>query len=283
MQVPNQCIVALLRPLVRFCLRHSVRLQEVLELLKAAYVDVAEEELAGQKESSNISRISAMTGVHRRDVTRLLSEERTLKNSTNVVSRVLSLWQYDARFTTKNREPRVLSFEGKENEFVALVSAVSNDLNPYTILFELERTNSVERTEKGLRLSSKIGISEGDIEEGFQMLGADSNDLLSGVGENILNPQDIPNLHLKTEYDNIPKADIPQIREWFLREGSLFHERARSYLATFDRDFQYPASKGTGGVAQGTENTSERARVALGTFSFTEIFKDKKKLGEKRK
>ena len=268
-----------------------MRLQELLELLKAAYVDVARQELSSQGENSNISRISVMTGVHRRDVTRLVEENPQIKRSTNVISRVLNLWQHDSRFTTKTREPRVLSFEGKENDFVLLVSLVSNDLNPYTVLFELERTGAVEKSERGLRLLSKIAVPEGDVEEGFELLGSDEDDLFKGVSENILSPQEIPNLHLKTEYDNIPLDNIAEIRDWFLREGSLFHERARAYLAKFDRDFQTVISRGTGGNKISGGKVEGRARVALGTFSLTETLigendKEKKKqlkTAEKRK
>src|SRR5262245_45968871 len=139
MKLSPACLVSLLKPLVRFLLRRGVRLQEAAELLKAAYIDVAREELTRSAQSPNISRVAVMTGVHRKDVTRLLSENRELKSSSNLVARVLNLWQHDARFTTKAGEPRTLSYEGKENDLVTLVSAVSQDLNPYTVLFELER------------------------------------------------------------------------------------------------------------------------------------------------
>lgn len=268
MEISKNQFVVLLKPVVRFCMRHAVRLQDCLELLKAAYIEVAREELLRANEKLNTSRMSVMTGVHRKDVDRLLGEDRELKLSSNIISRVLALWQFDKRFLGQQRQPRLLSFEGKGNDFSKLVSLVSNDVNPSTILFELERSGTVERTERGLRLLNKIALSGS--EEGLSLLAADQSDLFLAVEENILTTPEIPNLHLKTEYDNIPPEDLPEIRDWFLREGSAFHERARAFLSRFDRDVQSPISRGTGALPANTTRPSDRARVALGTFSFCE-------------
>ena len=230
MSLGSPLLAALLKPLVRFFLRRGVRLQELSEVLKASYVGVAKAELLRSGEEANISRVSVMTGVHRKDVQRLFDGDRELKSSSNLIARVLNLWQHDSRFTAKGGEPRFLSYEGKENDFIELVSAVSNDLNPYTVLFELERSGLVEKTDRGLRLFGKLRLSE-EGDEGFVMLAADEDDLFRAVEENIVAHSPTKNLHLKTEFDNIDPAKLEEVRKWFLREGSAFHERARALLA----------------------------------------------------
>ena len=61
----------LLRPLVRLLLRHGISHTEFSELAKQVYVDVADREfpLPGRKQS--VSRISVLTGLTRKEVSRL--------------------------------------------------------------------------------------------------------------------------------------------------------------------------------------------------------------------
>ena len=62
---------AVLRPFVRGLVRRGVQLPQIVEELKALYVDVARQEAAKTGRVTQ-SAISVMTGVHRKDVKRLL-------------------------------------------------------------------------------------------------------------------------------------------------------------------------------------------------------------------
>ena len=268
----------LLGPLARFCLRHSLKLQDVLELLKVALIDAAEAEMKSSGHKINVSRLSVMTGIHRPDVVRLFREHST-KDDGNVLTRVLGLWQQDSRFQTTAGKPRTLSIEGKVNEFVELVSAVSSDLNPYAILFELERTKLVVRTRNGIKLAGEVYNPRGDVQAGFKLLAEDSEDLLCSVEANLLGSDlfgsEIPNHHIKTQYDRIAARFIPEIKVWLLEEGMAFHKRIRNYLSKFDLDLN-PKLKVDELVT----------RVALGSFSRIEPLKEepkKQRLGSFRK
>ena len=248
------CLGLLLRPIVRFCLRRSLKIQDLLEAAKVAFVSLAEDEIADSKAST--SKLSIMTGLHRRDVMRLWKEQRAPKNQGSLLTRVLGQWQQDRRFQTKQGKPRLLEYEGKESEFVDLVRSVSKDLNPYTVLFELERIGAVVRVGSNLKLVTTTYVPRGNLKESFSLLASDSEDLLSAVEENLVNTPAIPNLHIKTHYDNICEEFVPQIRNWFLDRGAAFHREAREFLAKFDKDLNPALAKHKGGV-----------RAAVGTFS----------------
>lgn len=247
-----------LRPLVRFCMRHSIKLGDLVESLKAVYVEVAREQLADSGSEISGSRMSVMTGVHRKDVARLLDNELPARESKSFVTRVVGAWRNSREFCGASGKPRVLSFEGKQSEFGKLVSSVSVDLNPYTVLFELERIGAVQRTRGGLKLVSRLYNPLGDKRSGFELLASDMGDLMEAVEENLQEGSagTVPNLHIKTEYDNIPATHAVTIREWCLREGSAFHQRARNFLSQFDRDLNPSAANGEGTI-----------RVAVGAFS----------------
>src|SRR5262245_97308 len=67
----------LLRPLVRLLIGKGVGLPLLTSLLKEVYVAVAEQDfpVGGKKQTD--SRISLLTGVHRKDVKRLRNQEET--------------------------------------------------------------------------------------------------------------------------------------------------------------------------------------------------------------
>lgn len=247
----------LLRPVVTLCLRHSVRLSELVEMLKAVYVEACSEQLENEKAAVSASRISVMSGVHRKDVARLLGAEPITRPSKSIATRVIGAWRNSKRYCGASGKPRVLSVEGKKSEFVDLVHSVSSDVNPYTILFELERIGALSRSPHGVKLTSRLFNPGSDHAEGLNLLAADVGDLMEAVQENIESDSNaVPNLHIKTEYDNIPAQHAPTIREWCLKEGSAFHQRIRNYLSQFDRDLN-PAQAGSGGTI----------RVAVGAFS----------------
>lgn len=251
-----QALKALLRPLVRFCLRHSLKLQDCVEILKAVFLEVAEEQLSSAGTAVSDSRLSVMTGVHRRDVVRLGQDEVQQKASPDLLSKVLGHWLGHRKFSTSSKKPRVLSYAGKESEFASLVSSVSQDLNPYTVLFELERTGAVEKTRRGLKLKNRAYIPKGDLKSGFTLAATDVEHLFSCVEENLLSDETMPHLHLRTEYDNISESNASLIKDWLLREGSAFHQRARNFLSHLDLDHNKNASA-----------CGKKIRIALGTFS----------------
>lgn len=250
---------------MRFCLRRSLKFQEIAEACKGALVDAARDEIDAIGGRVTTNRISIMTGIHRADIARLEREEadgkqrgRKARAPSNLISRVLSRWQVDPRFLTASGKPRVLTFDGKQGDFAKLVNAVSSDPNPYSVLQEMERIGAVEITPRGVHLQAEEYIISSDAESTFVHLSQDSEDLIVAVEENIANDSEEPNLHLRTEYDNIGASSLPVIRRWLLQEGSAFHRRIRLFLAPYDRDNN-----------KKRRDSSPRVRVSLCSFSRT--------------
>ena len=262
--VIEQVLRRMLRPIVRMSLRYSFKLQELTELVKRVFIEIATEELAQQGKQYSQSRVSVMTGVHRKDVARIESDvSGNNETRENLIAKIMVQWQHHPSFTTKSGKPRVLHCEGKESEFANLVKSINGaDLNPYTVLFEMERLGIAERKRGTVKLLWRDFVSSEDVSHGLQMLARDSEDLAFAVQENLfrnnLNNDACKNLHLRTEFDDIVPDALPEIKSWILEEGSLFHSKLRKYLAQFDRELN-PALK----VKQGG------ARVAFGSFSLT--------------
>ena len=243
-----ECLRMLLKPAARYCISNSMTLQDIFLIAKEVLVEVAEDEMRQQSKKINISRLSVMTGVHRRDVMRIYNDGERLDESISLVSRVVSQWENDRRFKGKNGRPKVLSLKGDRSQFRKLVNSVSQDLNPGTVLFELERSGMVEKTDKGLKLKSVTHVQRGG-EEGFKLLARDNEDLVLSVSENVEEQPSPLNLHARTEFTNLYVDDVPKVRKWLLKEGTAFHKKVRNYLAKYDKDMNPRANKSGGARA----------------------------------
>lgn len=256
-----RCVVLMLQAVSRFCLRHGIRLPDVYECSKQAMVKAAAAELISRGERVNTSRISAMTGVHRRDVMRMTADDNptTTASERDLITKVMGKWTSASSYTTKSGEPRVLDCEGDKSEFVELVRSISGDLNPSTVLFELLRIGAVERTRTGLRLLARSFLQNDNLEDGFNYFAKDSSDLARVIEGNILEKRSLPNFHARTEYDNVRPEGIEKLKRWFLQEGHHLHNRAREVIGEFDQDINPdPKFKGKG------------QRVVLGAFSYVD-------------
>lgn len=247
----------LLRPVARYCLQRTFNLRDLVEEAKIAFVEEGEELLRQSGDKLNDSRLAVLTGVHRKDVRRILDAEKAPPASgKGLVPRVLIQWEQHPKFRTAAGKPRVLSFDGPGSDFWKLVHSVSSEINPATVLFELERGGHASRGARGLTLTSELMLHSGE-EQGLEQAALDMAELLGAVRENVTETADEPNLHLRTEFDNIAPEALPKIRHWLLQEGSKFHGRVRDYLARYDLDL-HPVKNSKGG-----------ARVTVGAFSRT--------------
>ena len=256
----ERIVALLLRPVVRFGLRHALKIQDLTRVLKTVLLEVAQSELAASGKEVNPSQLSACTGIPRKFIPDLLGQSPSFESSGNFITRLIGTWQRDPRFG-RGGKPRVLAFEGAKSEFAQLVHALSADLNPYTILFELERVSAVERTAKGLVLKKKLYL-EKDSVAGFNITAEDADNLFNAVEANVIGGDTPRNLHLSTYFDNVPDESMSEIREWLLKEGTKFQERVREHLSSFDKDM----------------NSSQRAKsgrnmIRVGSFSFAAPWK----------
>lgn len=250
-----RCVYRVLLPVARFCIRNSFKLPEAYEIFKSAYVNAAKESLKSKSETISQSRINVMTGVHRADIARIDNEGQTKKN-VDYATRVITQWQHNKRYCTNSGKPRTLDATGKNSEFVDLVLSVSKDLNPYTILFELERTGIIKRTSQGVKLVMREYVPSKNLEEGFSLLENDLNELILTVEENLIESDDTLNHHLTTGFDKIPSEDLPKVKKWLMREGAKFHDKIRKFLIKHDADYN-----------QNSANSGNFGKISFTSFS----------------
>ena len=253
----------LLRPVLRFCLRYSLKVQDLTAIVKMELINEAKNELGRRQLPVNASKLSVMTGLQRAEVSKILKEPQTENNqaeNSNVISKVVTQWRVTKKYQDESGNPRSLSVKGKKSEFAQLVQSINKYLNPYTILFELERLGYISHVDgkNKIKLNSRLHLVADDFNESFAHLSVDVHDLLEAVRENVIENPEVRNLHLRTAFDNLSSEDLEEIKEWLLDKGTEYHQEVSEYLAGFDLDTN-PKRKGVGG-----------RRVAFTTFSVSD-------------
>lgn len=130
-----------LRPLVRLALASGLTFPALSALLRRLFIDVAEKEFAIPGKPQTDSRISLITGIHRKDVSRLRSGEMpmpALPAPVSRTSRIVARWLADPRYCDRNGVPLPLPriAPAGEASFESLVGDVTRDLHPRAVLDE---------------------------------------------------------------------------------------------------------------------------------------------------
>jgi hypothetical protein len=132
-----KALVRLLRPLVRLLIRSRLSFPAFAESLRTLYVQVAIEEVARQGAVTD-SRVSLLTGVHRKEIRRLREqvEELEIPAVVTVTSQILAQWLGQPAYADKAGHPRVLPRVAAAGEasFEALVRSVTTDVRPRAVL-----------------------------------------------------------------------------------------------------------------------------------------------------
>jgi uncharacterized protein DUF6502 len=133
----------LLRPLVRFLLAQGVTYPLVIELLKDLYVDVASQDFRLDDKRQTDSRVSLISGVHRKDVRRLRESGPHAKDaapaSVSLGAQLVAAWMAIPEYLDRRGRPLPLARLAREGggvSFEGLVASVSKDIRSRAVLDE---------------------------------------------------------------------------------------------------------------------------------------------------
>lgn len=156
----NKAILALLRPLARLFLRFGRGYREFAELSKAAFVSVASEDYGVHGRPTNVSRIAAMTGLTRKEISRIRAriEDGTaaLTDRGTPLQEVTWAWESNSEFTDKKGRPAVLPLSGGRGSFQSLIKQFAGDIPEGAMRKELQRIGAAELVDESIRVPSSV-------------------------------------------------------------------------------------------------------------------------------
>ncbi|MCW6508547.1 DUF6502 family protein [Lichenifustis flavocetrariae] len=132
-------LARLLRPLVRLFIRQGITFPAIADLLRELYVNVAEYDFGLAGKSQTDSRVSLLTGIHRKEVRRLRGSGAPVSTTPVTLSRtsrILACWLAASSFTDEQGHPLPLPRVAPAGEpsFDTLVEMVTKDVRPRAVL-----------------------------------------------------------------------------------------------------------------------------------------------------
>lgn len=134
-----------LRGIADLMIDADLPMREFEDIAKRAFVSVAGARALRRNGTVNRSRVAAITGLSRAEVTALFADANSVTRASHKsrAGRVVDGWSTDRRFRTAARTPRVLTISNGAGSFSELVRLYAGDIPPKAILDRMERLKLV--------------------------------------------------------------------------------------------------------------------------------------------
>ena len=252
--LPSSALVAalrrLLRPLVRLLIAKQVSFPFFANLVKGLYIEVANQEFPISGRPQTDSRLSLLTGVHRRDVKRLRAELEkgdAIPSNLSFGSQLAARW--NSEFCDEQGTPAPLSVQSTDEDvrsFEELVRSISKDIHPRSVLDECLRLGVVHFDSHGrVVLDSGTFVPRQDIEEKLAYLGRNLHDHMAAAVENVVS-EEPPFMERSVHYGGLTRASANELsalaEEVGMRAMREVNQQARK-LKTAGKESEKPGKR----------------------------------------
>lgn len=258
-QTLSRAVLSLLRPLVRILLRNGVAYGSFAELAKQVYVDTALADFMPAGKKPTISRVSALTGLTRKEAKRL--HERDASDNPdhalryNRAVRVISGWVNDQQFHEPPGQPAELPVEGGERCFAALVKKYSGDVPTQSMLAVLSAAESVAVNGGQVRLLQHAYVPGNDDIDKLNIMGTDTAELLATIDHNLTCDARARRFQRKVSNHQLRADALPDFKLLASDKAQTLLEELDSWLSRHE-------------VEPGTDEQQPGHYVSLGIYFF---------------
>ena len=240
-------VARILRPLVRLFIRCGMTFPALCELLRELYVNVAEYDftLAGKEQTD--SRVSLLTGIHRKEVHRLRgagAPVRLIPASVSRSSMIIARWIAAPEFADENGAPRPLRRAGDPGDgptYEDLVESVTRDVRPRAVLDEwLDRGMVTIGKDNHIRLQEAAFAPRSGDDRQLYYFGRNLHDHVAAAVENVLAAQP-PFFERAVHYEGVSPAMATKML-------ALSRQIALEALHNVNREAQGEVQKDPGGT-----------------------------------
>lgn len=185
-QILAQTLRRLLRPIVRMALRASVTYRDFSDIAKLAYFDVARDDYGINGRKTNLARVAILTGLSRKECTRLkglVTTQPEADTGMSPVTRVIAAWHEAAGYQNDQGQPLELRESGPAPSVEDLLRHHGGDIPPGALQTELKRLGAAQVTADGRwQVLKRSFIADGFTEQHIRIIG----NLLTDLGNTIV-------------------------------------------------------------------------------------------------
>jgi len=209
----------LLQPLVYVFLKFQLTYPAALQILKRVYVQVAVEQFPGEGKNPTDSRITLLTGVHRKDVRefrKLGFENLVAPPSVSMGAQVVAAWLGEPQYLDSDGNPLSLYRTKAQGEpsFEALVEVVSKqDLRARSLLDEwLSLGVCSINTDDRVVLNTQAFVPEKGFDEKAFYFGKNIHDHIATGAHNLLGYRP-PQFDRSVYYNNLTPESMQELSQ----------------------------------------------------------------------
>jgi len=237
------------RPLVRFLISRSIPFPFAANVLRGAYVDVAVKEFPVAGKPQTDSRITLLTGVHRKDVKRLRGEPHLARRAPRVASlssQLMARWTTLPEYLDAQGAPQPLprlAADEDGHSFESLVRSLNTDIRPRVVLDEWLRLGIAQLDDQDrVHLNAQAFVPSKGSEEMTYYFGRNLHDHVAAAVHNMLGKPE-PFLERSVHYNNLSAAAVAELTELAkIRGMQVLQELNARALQFQQRDSGTPAA-----------------------------------------
>lgn len=205
-----------LKPIARLCIHFGVDYRNLSEMIKVAFVTVAKEEFKVDGKSQTDSRIALLTGVHRKDVRRLLGRapEKSQPRQQGLVANLIAQWLGTPELIDDNGEAKPIPRNPHPDHkfsFMSLASALTNDIHPRALMDECISRGIIKMSDDEMvHLIAESLVPANDIDEKAHFFGQTIHDHIAAAEHN-LNGNQPPFLDRFVWHEGLSEEDVNTI------------------------------------------------------------------------
>lgn len=246
----------LLVPVVRLLLRSGVTWAEFAELSKELFVDVARHDHGIQGRPTNNSRVAMITGLSRREVTRvrdvLVGEVPAPEPAASRVAQVLSGWHVDPEFLDAAGQPLVLPANGATRSAEALLKRYAGDLPHGAFLKELQQLGVVEKTGDEFRVLARDYLRSAADPDIVRQLGVALHDHATTLTHNVNGERTEPaRFEAMATTPRLAPRYVRAFADFAAQRGQAFLEEIDAWLVRHELKANTTDAADAGGIRMG--------------------------------
>jgi hypothetical protein len=256
----------LLRPLVRLMLRSGITFPVLIDVLRHLFVEVAVSDILTQPKARTDSRISLLTGVHRKEIRRyreMPPDSMAAPEIVTIASQIIARWLGSPPFVDDAGRPRplprVAEVGSSEPSFDSLVCSVTTDIRSRAVLDDWLSQGLVRMApEDRVVLDADAFLPRPGGQEQLFYFARNLHDHVAAAVANISTGETAPFLDRSVHYDGLTQGQVREL-EAFARDAAMrvLLEVNRKALELVDAN-EIPDGEAT-------------HRVNFGAFVFSEI------------
>jgi hypothetical protein len=210
----------LLRPLVRLLTAQGITYPMLAELLKQTYVEVAVHHFGLDAEPPTDSRVSLLTGVHRKEVKRLrqpvAEQAEPMPELVALGAQLAAAWTTRKDLRDRRGRPRALprlASQGGARSFEGLVASISKDIRARSLLDEWLRLGVVEvDAQDRVRLRTAAFVPTRGFDEKAFYFGHNLHDHIAAAAHN-MQGAGAAFLERSVHYEGLQAASVSKLAE----------------------------------------------------------------------